>query len=318
VTRAASVVALVVIPLAVSAVVDLALLAREGGDVPTERDYLDARAAMLRDGFDPETDVVAILPAWSLRPLVHMKDLPWITGDLLDERPLDRHRRVYVFVEPDGEDAFADVEARGFPTATVENEGKVTLARLDVGGPSVSLDFARDIARAEVRIVDRAGEVRATCGEPARGGFRCTGRKAWQRATRERHLVSENGDEVVWVHPPSPGEILELRFADVVLGDDVVLRAGHTRTGADKAVAPVDVEIVFEGERLHRATRAPRFHFATERVDTRSQKGARGTLALRISTTNDASQHFAIDGFVVGDARQGAARSRDESARSRE
>lgn len=305
-TRAAPVVALVVVPLVVSAVVDLALLWREGHDVPRERDYLDVRAAMLRDGFDPETDVVAVLPAWSLRPLVHMRDLPWITGDLLDERPLDRHRRVYVFVEPDGEGAFSEVEARGFPISVVPNEGRLTLARLDVGGPSVSLDFTRDLARAEVRIVDRRGEFRATCGEPARNGFRCTGRKAWQRATRDRQLVTENGDDVVWTHPPSPDEVLELRFADVTLGDDVVLRAGHTRTGADKATAPVEVEVLFEGEQIHRATREPRFYFATDRIDTRIKKGARGTLAVRVSTKNDASQHFAIDGYVTTDARVGA------------
>lgn len=297
-TRAALVAALIVLPLVLSAVVDLALLAREGTHVPEDREYTDARDALLRDGFDAQNDVIAILPAWSLRPLQATHDLPWISGDLLWERPLDRHRRVYVVVERDGEEAFERVREGPYAATRVIETRALALWRIDVGGPHVTTDFARDLSRADVRIVDASGTTLTTCAEPVRGGFRCAGRKPWQRVTRERALVTENGDDVVWAHAPPKGETIEVRFADVTLGNSVVLRAGHTRTGSDKARAPVDVDVLFENEILLARAVPPRFHFATDRIDTQARSGARGTLTIRIHTVDESSQHFAFDGFV--------------------
>jgi hypothetical protein len=298
VNRAALVVALVVLPLLTSAVVDLVLLAREQGHVPLEAEYLTVRDAVLKDGFALSTDVIAVLPAWSLRPHVALKEIPMITGDLLWEQPFDRFRRVYILTERDGEDALERVRAASQPMTRVMETRAIALWRVDVGGPFVTTDFSRDLARADVRIVDAEDSVLTTCAEPVRGGFRCSGRKPWQRVTRERALVTENGDDVVWAHAPPKGEIVEVRYTDVTLGDSVVLRAGHTRTGADKARAPVDIEVRFENVTLFQRSVSPLFHFATDRIDTRAQKGTRGMLTLRIRTVDESSQHFAFDGFV--------------------
>lgn len=286
-------------PILLGSVFALGRFALEGGDVPAASTYAEARQAMEAAGFDAgRGDVLAILPAWSLRPLEELKDFPWITGDNLGERPLDRWRRLYVLVENDGEVELERLRERRGAGETLFTSGPLRLLRFDLEAPRVMADLGRSLAQAEVRILDARGEEAVACTTRRRDGKGCPGRKGWQRVSREHLLVTENGDEAVWAHPPPLPEKLEVAWPEVELGSSLVLRAGFTRTGADKARAPVHVDVMLDGERLERVSFEPAFDFRSVRLDTDKDKGKRARVSFVISSRDNANSHFAFDAFT--------------------
>lgn len=302
-TREGRIAALLLLPVVFGGLFSLFRFALETFDVPREEDYLRARKALEATGFEENRDAVAVLPPWSLRAHQHLRGLSPISGDGLFRRPLDRYARLFVLVEPDAERYTGPLLERLGPPTLEDDVGRVRVLGFDLGGPRVTYDFRERLERASVRLV-RGGEV-TPCDQPTRGGLRCRGRQAWQRVTREWHLVSENGDEVIWAHPPPRGEVLEISFSDVPLGDVLVVRAGHTRKGKDRARAPVRLAILVGGEEAGHLVVPPRFDFAAEEIDTSRFSGQRLDVVFRIDTDDNGSNHFAFDAYA---ARRGGGR----------
>lgn len=284
-----------VAPLLAALVFSWLRLLGAGCHVPEEADYLAALRALEGQGFARGRDALAVLPAWSLRPLRVLGDLDPISGDALADQPLERYARLFVLLEPDGEQAFASVRARHGEPAAMERFGRVQLARWDLPAPSVRYDFRARVADATVTMGA------APCDREVRGGVSCGG-EPWRRVTREWLLVSENADDAVWSHPPPRGERLEIAWDAVPLGDTLVVRAGFTREGADQARAPVRMRVLADDVELGVVVRAPAFAFAVSRIDTRAVAGRVARVRFLIDTDDNNGARFAWDAFAVGGA----------------
>jgi hypothetical protein len=230
-----------------------------------------------------------------------MGDLDPISSDHLDERPLQRHARLFVLVEPDADDAHSALVKRlGAPTWSTQ-VGRVVVERFDLHQPPVTFDFRAHLLDAHVRVDGRNGSS-VVCDIPMQRGLRCRSRPEWLRVQRQWLLVSENADDVVWSHPPPRGERLVLAWDDVPMGDGIVVRAGHTREGADQAKAPVRLHVLVNDEEAGVVTRAPKFHFASDVIDTHRWSGTNARVSFAIETDDDGANHFAWDATAIGAA----------------
>lgn len=261
--------------------------------VPRDEDYPAARGVLEAQGYARERDALAILPAWSLRPLTALGDLAPISGDALVEQPLQRYARLFVVLEPDAEDAHDALIARLGEPAFRERVGRVTVERFDLPSPSVRFDFRARLAEARVSIDGKP------CTQPAPGGVSCGG-EWWRRVTREWLLVSENADDAVWSHPPPRGQRLEIEWPAVPLSDAIVVRAGFTRDGADQAKAPVRLTVWVDEQEVGRVERAPAFAFTTTEIDTRAFAGRDARVRFIVETDDNAGAKIAWDATAVG------------------
>jgi hypothetical protein len=301
VTRDRRIGILLLAPLALAIAFSWARLFAELDDVPRDEDYLTARRLLEEHGFDEVRDALVILPAWSLRPLTVMGDLDPLSGDAIAARPLHRWARLWAIVEPDAErDRAALVSRRGAPGLTLAS-GRLTIERFDLPPPSVVYDLSGRLAEARVAVVSDgvAGGGRTPCAIPIRDGVSC-GREGWLRVQRQWLLVSENGDRAVWSHPPAPGERLEIEWSDVPIGESIVVRAGFTRDGADRARAPVRLRVLVDGELAGTVTRKPAFSFHADVVDTERFAGRRATVTFAIDAGENGAAFFAWDATVLG------------------
>ncbi|MBI5495210.1 MAG: hypothetical protein HY904_09275 [Deltaproteobacteria bacterium] len=296
----ARVAALLLVPLLAAWAFSWGRLAAYPLHVPADGDYAAARAVVERSGFQSTQDAWAVLPPWSLRAWQAMGDLRLISGDGLARRPLHRYARLFVVVEPDAEPHLEPLVARLGPPVERVEAGRLGVWRWDLGGPRVAYDFTARVAEAAVRIVNAAGTL-VECNQPARGGVSCAGRGGWQRVTRQWLLVTENGDEALWAHPPPPGQAVEIAYDGVTLGPSIVVRAGHTRDGADRATGEVRLRVLVDGVEVGVVRRVPRFDFVPEEMDTRALAGAPHRVVFRIETDRDANNHFAFDAYAVAD-----------------
>jgi hypothetical protein len=275
----------------------LVALTLETGDVPADDDYAAVAEALNAAPFDPAQDRVVILPPWSLRPLVALKHLPWITGDHLATRPAHRLRDLYLVVEPDADADLEAIEARwGWPEL-IAKAGDVQLMKLSTGAPTVVDDLAARLTTATIQLT-KGGTI-TPCDKRSGDGFRCEGRKGWQRVSRERRLVTENGDLVVWAHPPPKGERLEITWPGVALDEQLIIRAGFARKGANWAKAPVRLRVRVGDEEIASLEREPAFDFRADIVDTQAFAGQKRPVTFWIDTRNNSKAHFAFDAFTA-------------------
>lgn len=294
----ARVAVLLLAPLCAAWAFSFARIAGEPFHVPADEDYAAARAVMERAGFRRDEDAWAVLPPWSLRAWKEMGDWRPISGDALWRRPLHRHRRLFVVEEPDAAVHVDPLRARLGPPAESVPAGRLNVLRWDLRLPAVTYDFTAHVEDAAVRIVSANGDG-VPCVVPVRGGRACTGRGEWQRVTRQWLLVSENGDEAVWAHPPRPGEALEIAFEAVPVGAILVVRAGHTRDGADRATGEVRLHVLVDGRAVGVVRRTPRFDFVPEEIDTSSVAPGAHQVVFRVETDAEANNHFAFDAYAV-------------------
>lgn len=289
------------VPLALGLAFSYARLIAAPSHVPQAYDYARARDAIVAAGYDRSRDALAVLPPWSLRAYEKIGDLDPISGDALGSRPLHRHRRLFVLVEPDPSSEHEELHARLGPPASREEFGAVAVERWDLPGPYATYDFTARLQDAQARIVTRGDPV--VCDARLANGWACRSRPEWQRLSRLWLLVSENADYAVWAHPPKPGERLEAAWNDVAIGSAIVLRAGHTRDGADRAKTPVRVRVFVDDVEVGVAVREPVFDFRTDVFDTSHLAGRRARVAISVEADDDAVQQFAWDAYVVGGAR---------------
>ncbi|MFZ9886808.1 MAG: hypothetical protein ACO3JL_04825 [Myxococcota bacterium] len=270
---------------------------QEADDVPADRAYEVANDTIESWGFSLPHDAVAVLPAWSLRAHRFLRHLEPLSGDVLAERPLDRVARLFVLVEPDGEDAFAALLARlGAPAAQHHIEN-LTLYRFDLRGPFVAFDLTEALAEAEVALERSSGDV-LPCDLRTAAGVSCNGAPTWQRVTREHLLLTENGQRALWAHPPPAGETLVLRWRDTPPARELVFSAGFTRKGAGGAVAPVMVDLSVGGTPVASLQFPPRFAFTTHRIALPLQAQLGGEFQMRVRTENNEKSHWAFDAFL--------------------
>ncbi len=300
--RDVHVAAVLAVPLIAALAFSYARLISTMDHVPAAQDYVDAKQLLMQQQFDPNTDALAILPAWSLRPLTVVGDWSPISADNLAAQPLHRYRRLFVWAEPDSDDALtALLTTRGAP-ADRQRCGRVEVLRFDLNNAPVVFDLRAQLSQAQVRITGARGDDHAVdveCDTPVAGGFACPTRPNWQRVTRQWALVSDNGDDVVWSHPPPAGQRLSIAWRAVPLGARMIVRAGHLRSGAEHARAAVRLRIEVDDVIIDSITVEPRFAFASYQVDlTRVAPGSH-KLALVIDTDDEASNHFAWDAYVV-------------------
>lgn len=300
VQRDARLAGILLLPLLAAAVFSWARLLAELNDVPADQDYLDARALLEREGFMARRDALAVLPPWSLRPLAVIADLDPIGADGLAAQPLDRFRRLWLLVEPDAA-PFRDplVERLGAPTWRLD-VGRLAVERFELPAVEVPFDFTARLEHAAVAVVDANGSA-SSCAPLSDGGFGC-GREGWQRVAREWLLVSENGQRAVSSHPPARGKRLVVTFADVEVGDRLVVRAGFTRDGADRARTPVRLRVRIDGEEVGRVERAPAFAFVADTIPTAAHAGRRAEVRFEVEADDNSGASFAWDAWTARSA----------------
>jgi len=135
-------------------------------------------------------------------------------------------------------------------------------------------------------------------------GFDCAGRKEWQRVTREFNLVSENGDQMLWAHPPKPGHALLVSFDKVPSFERLVLRTALTRHASSRIKKTVHVE-VFLGDTLIYAVDHPRGFGVRnhEIVLPPALRQAGQSLTFRVRSENHGAAHFLFDAFTTIEGR---------------
>ncbi len=313
-------------PVLIAVAFSFTRLVLEGRDVPDDDDYAAAAAWLDERGLGDD-DAVVVLPPWTLRPFLFLQqrtdrvvagDGPWwplVQG---------RFRRLFVIAEPDAGPWLSQVALP--PATSPQQRGALTVSEHAVGGPAL-FDFKARLAEATVELTIRdpataVDTTRLACADPVRGGVRCAGRPAWQRVAREWALVTENGSDVVVAHPPPRGETLTLRWSDVELGASLVVAAGHTRDGAQKARAPVTLQVRIDDVVVASVVRQPSFvvepsraglrarfvaplaaggqGFRVDVVDTARFAGTRHQVSFVIRSDHEADNDFAFDAFVPG------------------
>lgn len=292
--------------------------------------------------------VVVVAPPWSMRPLQALGSLAarTIPADGAWDVLVDgRFRRVVVVAEADAAPWLdRPLMARARPLSHHAIDGG-PIDVLVIDGAAARFDARSALDTASIRVVDAADDA-APCERRGRGvgaGFRCVGAPA-VRVQREWALVSENGADVVFASPPPAGRRLEITYADVELGDVLVVAAGHTRFGSERADpvrGAVTVDVVVDDDVVATLVRRPSFFvephrrglrerfvnatangnrvadiavtdrgFHAERLDTARFAAGTHRLAFVIRTDDDSNNHFAFDAFVPGavGATSGAAR----------
>lgn len=273
-----------------------ARLIAESNDVPRDEDYVAARQILDTEGFDRDRDALVILPPWSLRPLVAVGDLEPICGDAIADRPMHRWARLWAIVEPDADDPRQALVARRGPPAFSREAGRVVIERWDLPAPSVTYDLAAHLADASVRVVGDGVSNDCVRRSDARGGWTCPGA---QRVTREHLLVTDNADLAVMAAPPTAGSRLEIAWPSVLAGSDVIVTAGFTRDGADKAKVPVRLRVLIDGELAGMVVRSPALLFATDVIDTAGFVGRTVSVTFAIDSDDNNAAPFAFDAYVV-------------------
>lgn len=277
----------------------------EGGDVPQEADY-QAVAAALDDNWREGEDLLTALPAWTLRPFVHVRGKERVSGDNIVTAPLHRGRRLWVIAEPDSEDVVDALQSRFGSPEVVLHRDRIRLLRFAIGGPEVVHDLRADLAAATVELQTPKGQV--ACPPNRNGVFQCAGRKRWQKVERAWALVTENSSDVLYAHPPPKGEKLVLRWPAVRLGEQLVLRAGFFRSGADKARAPVHVKAFVDDTggksvSLGEVNVPVAFDLLARTLSIPSAlQGQERPLRIEVSTKDNASAAFGIDAYTVAGA----------------
>ena len=292
----------ILVPVALSIFFSVGRFLHESLQIPADEDYRAIASILEKSDFQKEADKLVILPPWSLRPLVVLKDYPWISGDQIGDRPLYRYSRLFVLLEADGEDEFRKLRARFQSMESLGKAGGLELFLMTIDGGTLAADLTKELKNATIFLRKDNGE-QTECSRRLKNGFQCNGRQNWQRVTEEYLLVSENGQKVIWTHPPRRGEVLHVRYENVDLGDQLVFRSGHTRKGA-RAKAPVDVEVLINGKRLASFSKEPAFKFSAKVLPTASSGEEKATVEFRFKTNNDSRNHFAFDAYTyhAGDA----------------
>lgn len=287
-------------PVLFSAVFSLARFVAEGFDVPREEDYQAAAALLEQQHFSlADKDAVAVLPAWSLRGHVHLRGRAPIPADVVDAHTPGRYRRIYLWVEPDAENELAKWLSVLPPPQLDEMAGRIRVLGFDLGSPLARFDFRERIGEGEVWVLDESKGSSVRCDQARVEGWACPGRPPWQRVTREWSLATENGVDALWVHPPKAGETLKLQWSGVPIGARLILQSGHTRKGAEKAKAAVDIEVWVAGEKAASVARSPEFSYRTEIIDTSKWNGGNHDVTFRFSSTNNGSNHFVFDAWTA-------------------
>ena len=286
---------LILVPVALSIFFSWGRFIAESFDIPHSSEYATVASLLDAGGFDKKSDKLVILPPWSLRPLVELKAFPWISGDQIGDRPLYRYSRLFVLLEPDGEDEFQKLQQRFNHVQSLGRTSTLEVFLINIDGGELATDFTKMLTQSTIFLKKTDGE-RTDCSRRLPNGFQCNGRQNWQRVTEEYLLVSENGQKVIWTHPPRKGETLIVQYSDVDLGDQLVFRSGHTRKGS-KAKAPVEVEILVGQKTVATLSKKPAFHFSADVIDMTAFAGQKSTVEFRFKTTNDSRNHFAFDAY---------------------
>ena len=301
--------------------------ALEGANTPAAVD-VEAAASWLRQQHLGDDDVVLVAPPWSMAPLralataarvVVAADGPW---DVLHQR---RHTRTFLWTEPDSEPWLADRthDVLG-PTAQHHRFGVIDVAA--VSAPPARADLKGRFADATIGLVDANGTV-TPCTQLSRGiggGVRCAGQPRAVRVAREWSQVTENGADVMVVHPAAAPQALRLTWDGVAMGSSLVVAAGHTRqalgrlpvgTGTITIAVFVDDERVAVLERRpsfivepHRRSLVERFvggrplqsGFIVDVVDTAHFAASIHRVTLEVKTDHADDNACGIDAFVPG------------------
>ncbi len=131
-------------------------------------------------------------------------------------------------------------------------------------------------------------------------GFGCRLMPWWQRVAREWVLVTENGTQALWAHPPPEGMRLQMTYTAVPMGGRIIIRAGHTRAGADRAEAPMRITVTIDGARVGAVLRPPAFDFRADVIDTRRWSDGLHAVVFDVESLGpNRFQHFAFDAFTA-------------------
>ena len=226
-------------PLGVALLFSWVRVVGEGCDIVDDAAYEDAVA---RIGAVGDDDAIAVLPPWSVRPLQHLR--PVASQVISSDGPWfaladARYRHVTVVVEPDADPWLAQLPA----PATTTTSSRLQLFRFDGHGPAKTDFRARFDDAAHVRVEGSA-------------------RRAWA-------LVTENGADVILC-----GHGCVVSYDDVVLDDELVVAAGHTRDGADageqKHEGPVTLTVRVDDVVVATLVRKPSFVVEESRAALRS------------------------------------------------
>ncbi|MCP4501299.1 MAG: hypothetical protein GY822_15170 [Deltaproteobacteria bacterium] len=306
---------LILVPVLAGAFFSLARLSSESDDVPTEEHY-EAVANFLHQEMSKQ-DGLVVLPAWTLRPQVHLQGIVWEPGDNVDTQLFHRYESLFVLVEPDGERGLELLQTRfGKELQKTFQVGNVEIYKVEMAKHQMAgYDFRASVDDNAVVQLHKKGKV-IDCSLRTTGGWRCPGKDSWQRVTRERLLVAENGRSALWAHPPRPGEKVTVRFDNLQLGTSLAVSGGFTRKASAHAKAPVRLRAFFYGDlaeedsfvdanaknsrvKIFEKSFEVIFDWRSAEVSTKEHAGKKGAVVFEISSKDYRQGHFAFDALLV-------------------
>ncbi len=275
------------------ALAELGSLAVTVARVPPLEDW-HAAADFVRSAEQPG-DLVVSAPAWT-DPLLRLLLGDRITLAQAGRSDTDAFTRLWVLSIRGERPREAPVKEPDFQRVF----GRIRVMRWDLGASPVRYDLVAHVREAEVERVEggaalpcpwrvsvaQAGGLGGGAATPAER-FVCDPRRPWLwvAATVQEDLELE-ARHCVYQHPQGR-EPIRTTFRDVPLGTRLVLHGGpyaeHERMGEH---GPIDVVVTVDGRVVGRMTHRDLDGWKRMEVETATQPGTRGDVAIEVSAEN--------------------------------
>jgi len=218
----------------------------ESYQVPRDDDFLLAKKKLIEMNYEKESDALAILPAWSLRPLQTLGDLDPIGSDFLHLLPQLPYKRLFVLQEADADSPMKQVMKTYGEPVDSWSLGRIQLHHFASNNSSLGT-FAENIQKALVttRKKDSVSDCvwRKSSHQCGTGSKPIYVKSKWMRTT-------QNGTQLISVTPPRNNEKLTITFPKQKRQPYLIFYGGHTRSTLKKQPKKVSIDIMLNNQKI--------------------------------------------------------------------
>ena len=274
-------------------VFSLGLQLNETTQVPLDKDYLLAKQALLEENYAIGPDALAIIPAWSLRPLKVLGDLDPISADMLHRLPALPYKRVFVLQEADAADIFDSIqEIYGAPTKTWAL-GSVRLHVFTTNAEYFGT-LAHHIESALVTL--EKGDLEKDC-QWRNHQHRCLDGTKESYVAGKWMRTTQNASYLIAAPPPKNKGRLKIMFPKQVLKKNLIVFGGHTRRAIIKNAPEVNLEILLNNKTIKQVRWGRSFPMQSITIPIPQISEAQGNLTFIVSSSRSQKNQFGFDAF---------------------
>lgn len=265
----------------------------EALQIPRDSDYVLVKDKLLELNYQEGTDALAILPAWSLRPLQSLGDFNPIGADFLHRLPVVPYERLFVLKEADADKPMEAISRIYGPTLQSWVLGRIELHLFEAqahaqGTFSENLDDAIVTLGQKDNISDCIWRDNAHhCNQ---GSKTLQVRKKWMRTT-------QNASQLVAIVPPGPKNTLKITFPNQRAAPFLILFGGHTRKALSKNPRKVTIQVFLNQKKIKTVRWGQDFPMALESIAIPASIPSPQELTFLIEGFQGKKSAFGFDGF---------------------